>query len=141
MSACRLFTDGGARGNPGPAAGAGVILDANGTVLAEVSEYFGVATNNVAEYRALELTLRRAHELGCQTVVIHMDSELIVRQLNGLYKVKDPKMLELYGHVRALLRKFSDWKVRHVPRTENQQADGLVNSVLDAHIAALGEDV
>ncbi|MBV8164856.1 MAG: ribonuclease HI family protein [Candidatus Eremiobacteraeota bacterium] len=140
-SACRLFTDGGARGNPGPAAGAGVILDADGTVLAEVSEYLGVATNNVAEYRALALTLRKAHELGCQAVVIHMDSELIVRQLNGLYKVKDPKMRELYGDVRALLRKFSDWQVRHVPRTQNQEADGLVNSVLDAHIAERGEGV
>ena len=140
-SACRLFTDGGARGNPGPAAAGGVIVDADGTILAEVSEYLGIATNNVAEYRALALTLRKAQELGCERVVIHMDSELIVRQLNGLYKVKDPKMLELYSHVRALLRQFSDWKVHHVPRTQNQHADGLVNDVLDAHVAALGEDV
>ena len=131
-SACRLYTDGGARGNPGPAAAAGIIQDADGSVVAEVSEYLGVATNNVAEYRALALTLRKAKELGCQAVAIHMDSELIVRQLNGLYKVKDPKMRELYGQVQGLLRQFTDWKVQHVRRADNQRADELVNSVLDA---------
>lgn len=131
-SACRLYTDGGARGNPGPAAGAGIIQDADGSVVAEVSEYLGVATNNVAEYRALALTLRKARELGCQAVAIHMDSELIVRQLNGLYKVKDPKMRELYGQVQGLLRQFVDWTVQHVRRADNQRADELVNNVLDA---------
>jgi ribonuclease HI len=105
-----------------------------------VSEYLGVATNNVAEYRALALTLRKAKELGCQAVAIHMDSELIVRQLNGLYKVKDPKMRELYGQVQGLLRQFEDWKVQHVRRADNQRADELVNSVLDARDGKREED-
>jgi ribonuclease HI len=131
-STCALYTDGGARGNPGPAAGAGVILAGDGTVVEEVSEYFGTTTNNVAEYRALAITLRRAKALGFENVVVHMDSELIVRQLNGVYRVKDAKMLELYGEVRKLLREFSDWKVVHVPRIENKHADELVNAVLDA---------
>lgn len=104
----------------------------DGTTVAELSEYLGAATNNVAEYRALALTLRRARELGFEEVLVHMDSELIVRQLNGIYKVKDPKMLELYGQVRRLLREFSDWKVVHVPRSENKRADELVNNALDA---------
>lgn len=137
---CTLFTDGGARGNPGPAAAGGLIIGADGNVVAEVSEYLGVTTNNVAEYRALALTLRKAKDLGCDPITIHMDSELIVKQLNGLYKVKDPKMLELYGQVRSLLRQFSDWKVTHVPRTQNERADELVNSVLDARNAAPEED-
>ena len=132
-NSCTIYTDGGARGNPGPAAAGGVIVAADGTTVAELSQYLGAATNNVAEYRALALTLREAKDLGFEDVVIHMDSELIVRQLNGIYRVKDPKMLELYGQVRKLLREFSDWKVVHVPRSENQRADELVNSALDAH--------
>lgn len=138
--ACTLFTDGGARGNPGPAAAGGVIIDADGNVVAEVGEYLGVATNNVAEYRALALTLRKAKDLGCDTLAIHMDSELIVKQLNGLYKVKDPKMLELHGQVRALLRQFTDWRVTHVPRARNKRADELVNGVLDARDGEHEED-
>ncbi len=132
-STCNIFTDGGARGNPGPAAAGGVIETTDGTIVAELSEYLGIATNNVAEYRALALALCKAKELGCQTVVVHMDSELVVRQLNGLYKVKDPKMVELYSQVRRLLREFSDWKVQHVRRSENKRADELVNNALDAH--------
>ena len=110
-------------------------MSADGAVVAELSEFLGTATNNVAEYRALAMTLRRAKELGCQDVVVHMDSELIVRQLNGLYKVKDEKMLELYSEVRRLLREFSDWKAVHVPRSENKHADELVNAALDAQEA------
>jgi ribonuclease HI len=135
-----VYTDGGARGNPGPAAAGGVIISADGSTVAELSQYLGVATNNVAEYRALELTLRKAKELGCQTVVIHMDSELIVRQLNGLYRVKDPKMLELHTQVRRLLRDFADWKVKHVPRSQNKRADELVNQALDAQDGRTRED-
>jgi ribonuclease HI len=134
-SNCAVYTDGGARGNPGPAAAGGVILTEDGTVVAELSEFLGVATNNVAEYQALALTLRRAMALGFTHVTVHMDSELIVRQLNGIYRVKDPKMLELYGQVRKLLREFSDWKVVHVPRSENKHADELVNAALDAQSA------
>jgi ribonuclease HI len=134
-SKCSIYTDGGARGNPGPAAAGGVILDAHGATVAEVSEYLGSATNNVAEYRALALTLRRARELGFDSAVIHMDSELIVRQVNGIYQVKDQKMLELHNEVRRLLRDFADWKIVHIPRIKNKRADELVNSALDARAA------
>jgi len=140
LSDCAIYTDGGARGNPGPAAGAGVIIASDGKVVEELSEFLGTTTNNVAEYRALAMTLRRAKELGCERVTVHMDSELIVRQLNGLYRVKDTKMLELYSEVRRLLREFSDWKAVHVPRRENKHADELVNAVLDAHGAQLPQE-
>jgi ribonuclease HI len=137
---CAIYTDGGARGNPGPAAAAGVIMVNEGKIVEELSEFLGTATNNVAEYRALAMTLRRAKELGFERVTVHMDSELIVRQLNGLYRVKDPKMLELYSEVRRLLREFSDWKAVHVPRSENKHADELVNAVLDARAAQLPQE-
>jgi ribonuclease HI len=137
---CAIYTDGGARGNPGPAAAAGVIMVNEGKIVEELSEFLGTATNNVAEYQALAMTLRRAKELGFERVTVHMDSELIVRQLNGLYRVKDPKMLELYSQVRRLLREFSDWKAVHVPRSENKHADELVNAVLDARAAQLPQE-
>ena len=139
-SRCAIYTDGGARGNPGPAAAGGVILAEDGTILEELSEYIGTATNNVAEYRALALTLRRAKVLGCSHVVVHMDSELIVRQLNGIYKVKDAKLLELYAEVRKLLREFSGWEVVHIPRIQNKLADELVNAALDARSGQLAQE-
>ncbi len=105
----------------------------NGEVVEEISEFLGNATNNVAEYRALAMTLRRAKALGFDHVVAHMDSELIVRQLNGVYRVKDAKMRELHSEACKLLRQFADWRVLHVPRSKNKRADELVNAVLDAH--------
>lgn len=137
--ACIIYTDGGARGNPGPAAAGGVIVDAGGKLLAEVSEYIGVATNNVAEYRALILTLRRALDEGCRVVDIRMDSELVVRQLEGKYRVKDAKMRPLHAAAVALLAQFERADVRHVPRVENKLADKLVNAVLDAREDAMRE--
>ena len=134
-----MYTDGGARGNPGPAAAAGVILAHNGAVLDEITDYLGVSTNNVAEYRALLLTLRRAHELGCRRLDIKMDSELVVRQLNGQYRVKDPKMIPLHAEVRRLLTRFDDHKIIHIRREQNKHADKLVNAVLDAREAAEAE--
>lgn len=131
---CNIYTDGGARGNPGPGAAGGVILSEDDEVVAEVGAFLGTTTNNVAEYQALALTLRRARELGYEHIVVHMDSELIVRQLTGLYKVKDPKMRELNGQVQRLLRQFEDWRVVHVPRAKNKRADELVNEVLDAQV-------
>lgn len=133
IGSCKIFTDGGARGNPGPAAAGGVIVGADGAVIAEVSEYLGVATNNVAEYRALILTLQRALESDCREIEICMDSELIVRQLSGAYRVKDAKMKPLHARASSLLARFAKWRVRHIPRNENKHADELVNAVLDAH--------
>jgi ribonuclease HI len=136
---CTIFTDGGARGNPGPAAGAGVIIAGDGSIVEEVAEYLGTTTNNVAEYRALILTLKRASELGCTRVSVKMDSELVVKQLNGLYRVKDDKMIPLHAEVRRLLAKFEEQAIEHVSRKENKHADKLVNAVLDARETTLRE--
>ncbi len=136
---CTIYTDGGARGNPGPAAGGGVIVASNGAVIAEVSEFLGVATNNVAEYRALIATLQRAIETGCKDVEVCLDSELVVRQLNGEYRVKDVKMRPLHAQATALLQKFTSSRVRHIPREENKRADKLVNDVLDAQATSARE--
>jgi ribonuclease HI len=139
QSVCIIYTDGGARGNPGPAAAGGIIAGADGALLAEVSEYLGVATNNVAEYRALILTLRRAIDEGCSNVDIRMDSELVVRQLEGKYRVKDAKMQPLHAAAVKLLAQFERAEVHHVPRDENKRADKLVNAVLDARENAMRE--
>jgi len=136
---CIIYTDGGARGNPGPAAAGGVIVNAGGTLVAEVSEYIGVATNNVAEYRALILTLRRALDEGCLSVDIRMDSELVVRQLEGKYRVKDVKMRPLHAAAVKLLALFERAEVRHIRRDENKLADKLVNAVLDAREESMRE--
>jgi ribonuclease HI len=131
-SHCVIYTDGGARGNPGPAAAGAVILADDGRVLVEISEYLGVATNNVAEYRALLLALQRAIDEGCREADICMDSELIVRQLNGQYRVKDAKIIPLHAKARHLLRQFDVANLTHVRREQNQLADKLVNAALDA---------
>ena len=136
---CIVYTDGGARGNPGPAAAAGVIIDTEGRVVDEVTDYLGVTTNNVAEYRALILTLRRALELGCARVSVKMDSELVVKQLSGAYRVKDEKMIPLHAEVRRLLSRFASAVVEHVARSANRHADKLVNAVLDARERAKKE--
>lgn len=134
-----IFTDGGARGNPGPAAAAGVIVGPAGEVVDEVTDYLGTATNNVAEYKALILTLRRALELGCTRIAVKMDSELVVKQIAGLYRVKDEKMVPLHADVRRLLARFESYAVEHVSRSANRHADKLVNAVLDAREQTLKE--
>jgi ribonuclease HI len=129
--ALRVNVDGGARGNPGPAAIAAVVQDEDGEVLEERSEAIGEATNNVAEYRALLLGIQRAAALGAGSLELVGDSELIVRQVNGEYKVKDENLRELYEQVREALGQISEWSIRHVRREENAEADRLVNEVLD----------
>jgi ribonuclease HI len=123
--------DGGARGNPGPAAIGAVVRDAGGEVLEERGERIGTATNNVAEYRALLLGIERARELGANEVELVGDSELIVRQVKGEYKVKDATLRELHREVQRALRPFAIWSIRHVRREHNAEADRLVNQVLD----------
>ena len=123
--------DGGARGNPGPAAIGVVIQDAGGEVLEERGERIGTATNNVAEYRALLLGIERAAELGASELELIGDSELIVRQVKGEYKVKDATLRELHGEVKRALRPFESWSIRHVRREQNAEADRLVNTALD----------
>ena len=123
--------DGGARGNPGPAAIGAVVQDAAGAVLEERGERIGPATNNVAEYRALLLGIERAAELGASELELVGDSELIVRQVKGEYKVKDATLRKLHAEVKVALRPFESWTIRHVRREYNAEADRLVNAALD----------
>ena len=127
-----VHVDGGARGNPGPAAVGIVVSSPDGEVLEEVAEPIGVATNNVAEYRALLRGLERARALGAREVEIVNDSELVARQVSGAYKVKHPAMKPLHAEAMAALREFDGWRVRSVPRADNARADELVNEALDA---------
>jgi ribonuclease HI len=127
-----VHVDGGARGNPGPVAIAAVVRDEAGEVLTDRAEAIGVATNNVAEYRALLLGIGLAHELGASELELVGDSELIVKQVKGEYRVKDPTLRELNARVRAALQEFGGWSIRHVRREENADADALVNQALDA---------
>jgi ribonuclease HI len=129
-----VHVDGGARGNPGPAAAAAVLTDADGTVVDEATELLGEATNNVAEYRALLLGLRRARELGATEVEVVNDSELVAKQLMGAYKVKHAAMRPLHAEAVSALDDFEKWSIRSVPRAENADADALVNQALDAAV-------
>ena len=124
--------DGGARGNPGPAAIAAVASDRKGKALAERSERIGEATNNVAEYRAMLLGLELARELGADEVELIGDSELVVRQVKGDYKVKQDHLRPLHAQVRDALEGFKRWSIRNVPRAKNARADELLNETLDA---------
>ena len=135
------FTDGAARGNPGQG-GIGVVLkDESGNVLAEIKKYLGNVTNNVAEYTALIECLRRVNVLfgntagvPCSKLIIHSDSELMVRQINGEYKVKDRTLKELFDEVQKILRSASfEFSIKHVPREKNKEADALANESIDEH--------
>ena len=128
----RLSTDGGARGNPGPAAYAYVLEAEDGTVLEAHGERIGVATNNVAEYRALVAGLARAVELGLTEVDVISDSELVVRQMRGEYRVKNEALRELSREAERLARKLPRVSYRAVRREHNKLADELVNRTLDA---------
>ena len=126
-----LFADGGSRGNPGRAASAAVLIAEDGAVLREIGQYLGIATNNVAEWTALLDGLSAAKELGIDRLAVRLDSELVVRQLNGQYRVKHENLRPLYAKAKALLSQFKDVDVRHVRRHENKLADALVNRILD----------
>ena len=128
----RLETDGGARGNPGPAAAAYVLEAEDGTLLAERGEAIGVATNNVAEYRALVAGLRKAVELGVDEVEVVSDSELLVKQMTGEYRVKNKDLMELSLEAKRLERQFDRVRYTAVRRAKNERADRLVNEALDA---------
>jgi len=126
-----VHVDGGARGNPGPAAAAAVVSTPGGEVLDEASERLGETTNNVAEYRGLLLGLDRARALGATAVDVVNDSELVARQLEGAYKVKHPDLVPLHRAALDALAGFERWTVRSVPRAQNAAADALVNRALD----------
>ncbi len=129
-----IFIDGCARGNPGPA-GCGVIVsDADGRTILEKSRYLGKATNNVAEYTALIVGLREAVDLGAKEVAVRTDSELVVRQLKGEYKVRDVKLKVLFAEAQRLLRSFAVLDVAHVEREKNREADRLANQAVDSFL-------
>jgi len=126
-----IYVDGASRGNPGPA-GVGVFLQgADGVFSRESFEYIGEATNNVAEYRALLLALRKARALGARAVTVFSDSELLVKQLKGEYRVRDPKLLALHRKVCAYLPLFPSFRIEHVMREQNRKADELANRAID----------
>lgn len=127
-----LYADGGARGNPGPAAGGAVLLGEDGRVLCERGEYLGTATNNVAEYTGLIVGLEEAKRLGTVTMLdVRMDSLLVVQQMRGIWKVKHPGLRPLAIRAGALLAEFPQRTIEHVPRDLNYLADGVVNRILD----------
>jgi ribonuclease HI len=126
-----VHVDGGARGNPGPAAAAAVLSTPDGAVVDELAQRLGETTNNVAEYRALLLGVRRAIELGAREVEVVNDSELVARQLSGEYRVRNPQLAELHAQALGELRALERWSIRSVPRARNARADALVNAALD----------
>jgi ribonuclease HI len=126
-----VHVDGGARGNPGPAAIGVVVSTPDGEVIDEVAERIGVATNNVAEYQAVLRGIERATALGASQLELINDSELVARQLTGAYKVKHPAMKPLHQQAMAALQAFAGWTIRSVPRAQNARADALVNAALD----------
>ena len=136
MTRILIYTDGAARGNPGPA-GAGAILRdaADRTVLAEIAEPLGHATNNVAEWTAVRLALEEALRLGATHVDLRMDSELVARQISGIYRVKHPDLKPIHAAVMEMLRRLDGYTVGHVPRALNKDADRLSNVAID------GEDL
>ena len=128
-----IFSDGASRGNPGPAGAGALLLETGGgKVLARVCKPLGRATNNEAEYAALLLGLQEARRLNASRVFVYADSELVIKQLNGVYKVKHPVMRERHQEAMRLLAGFDAWSAAHVPRERNTEADRLANQALDS---------
>lgn len=128
---CALYTDGASRGNPGLAGAGAVIIDGDGTELATKAQFLGKCTNNVAEYKALILGLRLAEKIDCTKLDVFLDSELIVRQLTGRYKVKNPSLKTLFSQAQQLLQSFTGFSISHIPRAKNSRADTLANQGID----------
>jgi ribonuclease HI len=131
----QLFCDGAARGNPGPAGAGAVLKNGNGEIVAEISEYLGETTNNQAEYRALLFGLEKAARLHVKDLKIFLDSELVVKQLKGDYRVKHPDLIPLHQQVLSHLKKFPSCEVSHVYREKNKEADKLANLAIDGHFS------
>jgi ribonuclease HI len=131
-NAIKANIDGGARGNPGPAAYGVIVRDAGGEIIAELSDYLGIQTNNYAEYSGLLAALEFAVRENHPSLKVLSDSELLVRQMQGRYKVKSPGLIDLYDRARALVRKLEHFSIDHVLRQYNKDADALVNQVLDS---------
>ena len=130
MSGAVLRTDGGSRGNPGPA-GAGFVIERDGEIICRAGRYLGSQTNNVAEYEAMIWGLENVSALGFSQVTVYADSELLVKQINGQYRVKNEGLKPLFLRTLQLLRSFGSWKVLHVRREQNAEADAMANEAMD----------
>lgn len=130
-----LFTDGGARGNPGPAGAGAVLLDPDGNLTGELKEYLGIKTNNEAEYLALQMGLDMAGRHGVKELNCFLDSELVVKQLNGDYKIRNINLKEIFDNVKKLESRFDSVTYTHVRREKNRRADELVNLAVDDHVS------
>jgi len=137
VSTATLRSDGGARGNPGPA-GAGFVIEVDGRIVCSGGRYLGEVTNNVAEYEALIWGLENVSALGHTGVHVFADSELMVKQLNGAYKVKNAGLKPLYQRAKAILRTFESTHIAHVRREDNKAADLMANEAMDAR-ATVGD--
>lgn len=126
-----LYTDGGSRGNPGPSGIGVIILDEHRKKVKELFKYIGEATNNIAEYSALICGIEEASALGADEIVVHMDSELLARQLNGEYKVKSAEIKPLFERALGMLKAFSAFEIKHIERAKNKEADRLVNKAIN----------
>jgi len=126
-----IYTDGAARGNPGPAGAGAVLRDASGTVVGEIARFLGIRTNNYAEWTAVELALAEALRLGARQVDLRMDSELVARQISGRYRVKHPELKPIHARVMAMLARLESYTVGHVPRELNKEADRMSNIAID----------
>ncbi len=135
MSVYTLYCDGAARGNPGPASAGAVLKNEKGEIVDEVSEYLGETTNNQAEYQALILGLKKAIKHKVEKLEVYLDSELVVKQMNRLYKVKHPAMLSLFEEAVLLSKKIPSVKISHIRREKNSEADLLANLAIDQHFA------
>jgi len=131
-----IYADGGARGNPGPAGAGAYLEDQDGKELAQLYRYLGETTNNVAEYTAFIMALQEAKKRGIPDLEIYLDSELIVRQIEGTYRVKKPHLKKLYDQALALLENFPHYQIQHIPREQNQEADRLANFAIDKHFGS-----
>jgi ribonuclease HI len=129
-----IQADGASRGNPGESGIGAVIADARGRTIKELKYFLGMATNNVAEYRAVILALQKAFDLGAGSVTVYLDSELVVRQLRGEYKVREAHLKLLHREALDILNRFSEYHIHHVPREENRRADQLANEAIEQKI-------
>jgi ribonuclease HI len=130
----RLYSDGAARGNPGPAGAGAVLMTTRGDIVAELGRYLGSQTNNFAEYQGLILGLRKAAELGARDLEVFSDSQLLVRQLEGVYRVRHPGLKPLFEEAQRLLRLFPKVHVHHIPRELNTAADEMSNRAIDERL-------
>ncbi|MBL8159962.1 reverse transcriptase-like protein [Candidatus Saccharibacteria bacterium] len=134
------YADGGSRGNPGPSASGFVLYDEHGHLLQDGGEYLGITTNNRAEYEAVRLALETAIKRGVHRIQFRLDSQLVVNQMNGTFKVKNSELKPIHDHVTSLIKQFEHVTFGHIRREFNHEADAIVNRILDEHAAAIAED-